>query len=59
MKYLGLIIEKDGEYEEEECDMVERKYLPIRDRYIQIVKLSRKLAVETLERRGNKDFKRT
>ena len=59
MKYLGLIIEKDAEYEEEELDTTERKYIPIRDRYIQIVKLSRKLAIETLERRGSKDFRRT
>jgi hypothetical protein len=32
VKYLGLIIEKDEEYDGE--DMVERKYVPIRDRYI-------------------------
>ena len=59
VKYLGLIIEKDAEYEEEEVDGVERRYVPIRDRYIQIVKLSRKLAIEALERRGGKDMRRT
>jgi hypothetical protein len=40
-------------------DPVVRKYLPIRDRYIRIVKNCRKLVIESYEKRGRKDFKRT
>lgn len=43
---------------EDDCYM-QRQYLPIRDKYIRIVKRSRRLAVESMEKRGGKDFKRT
>ena len=60
MKYLGLIIEKDCETDsEEEEDSVPRKYIPIREKYIELVKLSRNLTLESLERRGASDFRRT
>jgi len=34
-------------------------YVPIRDRYIKIVKNSRKLSIESFEKRGRKDLKST
>jgi len=40
-------------------DTVERKYFPIRDKYIRIVKSCRKQVIESYEKRGRKDFKRT
>jgi hypothetical protein len=40
-------------------DPVQRQYLPIRDKYIRIVKNCRKLTIESFEKRGRKDFKRT
>ena len=46
-------------YENEQPDCVERKYYPIRDRYIKIVKNSRKLSIESFEKRGRKDLKHT
>ena len=87
IKYLGLVIEKDEEYqiqeddlqimryqkqngcisrfsakeleryENEDPDNVKRQYYPIRDRYIKIVKNSRKLSIESFEKRGRKDLK--
>ena len=33
--------------------------MPIRERYIKIVKGSRKLCIDCFEKRGRKDFKRT
>lgn len=89
IKYLGLVIEKDEEYElqdddiemmrnqkengcisrfsakelqlydTEKPDSVKRQYLPIRDRYIKIVKNSRKLSIESFEKRSRKDLKQT
>ena len=38
---------------------VERRYFPIRDRYIKIVKECRRKSIESFEKRGGKDFKRT
>ena len=58
MKYLGLVIEKDDEYEEEEEDTVKRQYVPIRDRYIAIVKHCRKVTIESFEKRSRKDMRR-
>lgn len=46
-------------YENEQPDFTERKYYPIRDRYIKIVKNSRKLSIESFEKRGRKDLKHT
>lgn len=40
-------------------DPVKRSYLPIREMYIKIVKNCRKLVIESYEKRGRKDFKRT
>lgn len=40
-------------------DPITRQYFPIRDKYIRIVKNGRKLAIESFEKRGRKDFKRT
>ena len=72
IKYLGLVIEKDQEqakYEWDETNQIEkeiiphdpvvRKYVPIRDKYISIVKNVRLLAFGGMEKRGHKDFKRT
>lgn len=89
IKYLGLVIEKDEEYqileddlrmmryqkengcisrffakeldryENEKPEQVKRQYFPIRDRYIKIVKNSRKLSIESFEKRGRKDLKQT
>ena len=46
-------------YETEQPDRTERKYHPIRDKYIKIVKNSRKLSIESFEKRGRKDLKHT
>ena len=40
-------------------DNTKRSYVPIRERYIKIVKGSRKLCIDCFEKRGRKDFKRT
>jgi len=62
-----LIIEKDLEYAPEDWeeatftveDGVKRQYIPIRERYIQLVKHCRKTVIDGFEKRGRKDFKRT
>ena len=66
VKYLGLVIEKDDEQIIERdgeqfmtYDAVKRQYVPIRDKYIKIVKSCRKLTVDSFDTRGRKDFKRT
>ena len=46
-------------YEDELPDQTRRQYFPIRDRYIKIVKNSRKLSIESFEKRGRKDLKQT
>ena len=46
-------------YENEQDDTVKRQYFPIRDRYIKIVKNSRKLSIESFEKKGRKDLKQT
>ena len=57
------IIEKDEKNPQSEVyipyDPVKRQYYPIRDKYIGIVKNSRKLCIDSFEKRGRKDFKRT
>ena len=40
-------------------DITKRQYYPIRDKYIKIVKNSRKLSIESFEKRGRKDLKLT
>jgi hypothetical protein len=40
-------------------DPVKRQYFPVREQYIRIVKNSRKVCIESLEKRGRKDFRRT
>jgi len=40
-------------------DCTKRNYVPIRERYIKIVKGSRKMCIDCFEKRGRKDFKRT
>ena len=80
IKYLGLVIEKDDEYQidptdienftfaqrknleqllNQPIDCTKRTYEPIREKYIKIVKGSRKLCIDCYEKRGRKDFKRT
>lgn len=62
IKYLGLCIEKDEEYEEYPevmLDPVERIYYPIRENYIEIVKHCRRITFESIERKGRSDLKRT
>lgn len=70
IKYLGLVIEKDGEYDEYVMhngkeymipyeDPVQRQYFPVREKYIRIVKDCRRVCIESQEKRGRKDFKRT
>jgi hypothetical protein len=62
-----LIIEKDLEYAPEDWeestftvqDGAKRQYIPIRERYIQLVKHCRKITIDGFEKRGRKDFKRT
>lgn len=46
-------------YDNESPDQVKRQYFPIRDRYIKIVKNSRKLSIESFEKKGRKDLKQT
>lgn len=62
IKYLGLCIEKDAEYEEDpefHADQIERVYYPIRENYIEIVKHCRRATMESFERKGRSDLKRT
>ena len=66
VKYLGLVIEKDEEQLIEidneffmPNDPVKRQYVPIREKYIKIVKKCRNLTIDSLERRGRKDMKKT
>jgi len=40
-------------------DHVKRQYYPVREQYIKIVKNSRKVCIESCEKRGRKDFRRT
>jgi len=40
-------------------DGVRRQYIPIRERYIMLVKHCRKTCIDGFEKRGRKDFKRT
>jgi hypothetical protein len=74
-KYLGLIIEKDeeqlievrtdSEFETEEfvmrapVDPIHRVYKPIREKYITIVKNSRKMFLSAHEKRGRRDLMKT
>lgn len=46
-------------YDNEPVDQTRRQYFPIRDRYIKIVKNSRKLSIESFEKKGRKDLKQT
>lgn len=46
-------------YQNPTIDDTKRQYVPIRDRYIKIVKNSRKLSIESFEKRGRKDLKQT
>ena len=71
IKYLGLIIEKDDEQNPEDDNSTapgtnssyrtptKRTYIPIRDKYMFIVKQSRKVTIESFEKRSRKDLKRT
>jgi len=66
VKYLGLVIEKDdeqlieiGEESFMPNDSVKRAYIPIRDKYIHIVKNCRKLTIDSFDRRGRKDIKKS
>ena len=43
----------------EKQDHIKRTYLPIRDKYIKIVKNCRKIVLDAYEKRGRKDFKKT
>ena len=38
---------------------MKRAYVPIREKYIEIVKHSRNLCIESIERRGTIEFKKT
>lgn len=46
-------------YNNPTVDLTKRQYYPIRDKYIKIVKNSRKLSIESFEKRGRKDLKLT
>lgn len=46
-------------YEQAVADPVKRVYKPIREKYITIVKDSRKLYLNAFEKRGRRDFMRT
>jgi len=46
-------------YHNPTVDITKRQYYPIRDKYIKIVKNSRKLSIESFEKRGRKDLKLT
>ena len=59
-KYLGLVIEKDAEYEEEgDEDYTSRKYVPIRDKYIVIVRHCLRLVIDSYNRKSRQELKRT
>ena len=59
-KYLGLIIEKDAEYEEDDSsDDILRKYVPIRDKYIIIVRHCLRLVIDSYNRKSRQELKRT
>lgn len=87
IKYLGLVIEKNEEYDihvddawlfskfrslrdeliafesgarnlEENC-FIQRQYFPVRERYIRCVKKCRRRVIESFEKRGGRDFRRT
>jgi len=40
-------------------DNTKRHYVPIRDKYIFIVKYCRKVTIDSYEKRGRKDMRRT
>ena len=40
-------------------DPVKRQYVPIREHYIRIVKSCRRLCIDSFDRRGRKDMKKT
>ena len=46
-------------YNNPTLDDTKRQYFPIRDKYIKIVKNSRKIGIEAFEKRGRKDLKQT
>ena len=60
-KYLGLVIEKDAEYEDEKDpdDGQIRKYIPIRDKYIVIVRHCLRLVIDSYNRKSRQELKRT
>ena len=43
----------------EEGLLMQRQYFPVRERYIRIVKKCRRRVIESFEKRGGRDFKRT
>ena len=58
IKYLGLVIERAEEEETPEDDPIERVYLPIREKYIRIVKCCRQKIIASHHRLGTKDLVR-
>lgn len=54
-----LLAYENGTMNTDEQPYVQRQYFPVRDRYIKIVKNCRRRAIESFEKRGGKDFKRT
>ena len=56
-RYLGLVIERDEEYKED--DNFSRKYIPIKDKYIGITKLCVRLVIDSYNRKSSQDLKRT
>ena len=49
----------ESENPQPSVDPVKRSYVPIREKYIKIVKHCRKIFCEGCEKRGRKDFKQT
>lgn len=50
---------KAGKRNLEEGLFIQRQYFPVRERYIRIVKKCRRRVIESFEKRGGRDFRRT
>lgn len=50
---------ENGTMNTDEFPYIQRQYFPVRDRYIKIVKNCRRRSIESFEKRGGKDFRRT
>lgn len=50
---------KVGKGNLEDGVFIQRQYFPVRERYIRIVKKCRRRVIESFEKRGGRDFRRT